>query len=198
MKTRRTPEERKRLRKNPKTLNARKYLDMDERRRFQAATAQLSPKQKVFAEVIYYTGCRTQEAHELCPDDFKLRKSFLSFECLKLREDGVFRHVPVPSEWIKEAARILEIKDLYRFECVWDFSISTGFRAVKKAMKLAKINRSYAHPRGLRHSFCTLHKNAGTDPDLLQYWAGHRNPKTTEIYIEKMTSNEHKAAKALW
>ena len=123
MKTRRSPEERKRLRQNPKELKPRKHVGSQERPHFLEATVQLKPKRRIFCEVIYYTGCRIQEAHDLCPDDFKVAQSKIAFECLKIREEGVFRYVPVPPSWMQEAVQILELDSLDPYECVWDSSL---------------------------------------------------------------------------
>lgn len=199
MKTRRSSEERRRLRTNPTQLRQRKHVEKDERQSFLRATSLLKPKRQIFCEVIYYTGCRIQEAHDLCPYDFKTERSHISFECLKLREDGIFREIPVPPEWITRAAEALELDLLAPYECAWDFSLSTAFRSVKKAMTLAGISGSYANARGLRHSFCTFHGNNGiTKPKQLQYWAGHKNLKTTSGYIGRLEFDDYEAAKVIW
>ena len=198
MKTRRTPETRKLLRENRTYLRQRKYVGARERKRFLEATRQLKPKRQIFCQVIYYTGCRIQEAHELCPFDFDLTKGILSLECLKQRQDGIFRDISVPPDWLCNAAKILELDYLEPFECVWDFSLKTGYRSVKKAMEIAGISETYANSRGLRHSFCTLHGAEKTDIKQIQEWAGHKNPETTLIYMNALLEDEREAAKRLW
>lgn len=199
MKTRRSPAERRRLREHPKPLKPRKHVEQEERRAFLEATYRLKPKRRLFCQVIYYTGCRIQEAHELCPYDFNIAAATISIECLKVREDGVFREVPVPDDWIQEAAEALRLDQLNPYECVWGFSLSTGFRSIKKAMELAGIRGSYANARGLRHSYCTLHgNNEQTKPAQLQYWAGHKDLKTTSRYIGRLELDEAEAARLIW
>lgn len=199
MQTRRTREERRRLRENPKPLKPRKHVEPDERKSFLEATPLIKPKRRIFCEVIYYTGCRISECHELCPDDFKIARSCISFECLKLREDGVFREVPVRREWMEEAAWILELAQRDPYECVWDFSLSTGFRSIKKVMRLAGITGPYTNARGLRHSFCTMLGNdEHVKPNDLQYWAGHKNMKTTSGYIGRLELEEAQTPEILW
>ena len=201
MKTRRTPEQRKRLRQNPKQLKPRKHVGPSERPRFLEATAQLKPKRRIFCELIYYTGCRIQEAHEMCPLDFNIDQSSVTFECLKIREEGVFRDVPVPRSWLQEAVQILELEHLDPYECVWDFCLRTGSRSITKAMDLAGIAGSYANARGLRHSYCTLHGDHQTQLNLLQRWSGHKNMATTFIYMgapELEEFEEQEAAKVIW
>lgn len=199
MQTRRSREERRRLRSNPKPLKPRKHVEIDERRSFLEVTPRLKPERRVFCEIIYYTGCRIQECHDLCPDDFNIDRSCISFECLKLREAGVFREVPVRPEWIQEAATILNLSQRDPYECVWDFSLSTGFRSIKSAMRWAGITGSYANARGLRHSFCTLLGNSKeTKPNQLQYWAGHKNLKTTSGYIGRLEIDDAEAPEIIW
>ena len=198
MQNRRTPEERRLLREKPTQLRQRKHVEIDERHAFLKATSLLKPKRQIFCEVIFYTGCRIQEAHELCPYDFKVEQSRIAFECLKLREDGIFREVPVPRKWITRVVKILELDHLDPYECVWDFCLRTGARSIEKAMKAAGINGSYANARGLRHSYCTLHAYKKTEPQKLQDWVGHRNLKTTFRYIGKVEAGEREAAKVIW
>lgn len=201
MKTRRSPEERRRLREKPKELKPRKHVAPEERPRFLKATPTLEPDRQIFAELIYYTGCRPQEAHDLCALDFNIEQSLVAIECLKLREDGVFRYVPVKPDWIKKAAEILKIEKRDPYACVWDFSLRTGCRAIAKAMAAANIQGSYANARGLRHSFCTIHTIRKTRPDMLQYMLGHKKFATTSIYTGAPNLNDeefHNAARAAW
>jgi integrase len=189
---------RKFLRENRVYLQPRKYVGARERKLFFEATRKLKPKRQVFCQIIYYTGCRIQEAHELCPFDFDLTNGIISFECLKQRQDGIFRDISVPIDWLVHAAKILGLDRLEPFECAWDFSLKTGYRSVKKAMELAGIDETYANSRGLRHSFCTLHGAEKTDLKQIQKWAGHKKPETTLIYMDAVTENEREAAKRLW
>lgn len=204
MKTRRKPRtaaERKRLRQNPKHLKPQKHVGLEQRPKFLEATIHLKPQRRIFCQLIYYTGCRISEAHEVCPFDFQLNSARVAIECLKLRDEGIFRYVPVPSEWIQEVASTLEFENRNPYQRVWDFSKRTGARSIKKAMELAGIEGSFANSRGLRHSFCTMHTTMRTRPDLLQYWLGHKNPTTTAIYIggpDMSLEEEQQVARMAW
>ena len=88
----------------------RLYLDETERNRFINAVKQIdSPEKRLFAEVIFWTGCRLMEAAELTANSIQVENKAIVFRTLKRRvkqRNGKnikphFRVVPVPVELIE-------------------------------------------------------------------------------------------------
>ena len=170
----------------------RKYLTPQERQRFLDAARTLPARRKQFCEVLFYTGCRISEAYQLSADRLDPNESVIIFETLKLRKRGVFRAVPVPPRWLKSIVPISDSSSL------WNFSLKTGYRAVKRVMHLAEIEGEHASPKGLRHGFGIVHGQNKTNPRLLQRWMGHTSLDTTMIYLDAQGEEERNAAKAGW
>ncbi len=78
----------------------RKYLNLIERKAFKAA-AEKQPRQvRTFCLVHNLTGCRISEALALTPERIDFDECTVTFECLKKRQRGIFRSVPVPASLI--------------------------------------------------------------------------------------------------
>lgn len=170
----------------------RKYLTPQERKQFLAAARVLPLRRRQFCEVLYYTGCRISEAYQLRPERLDLSESVLVIETLKLRKRAVFRAIPVPPDWLKALAQNANQSTL------WDFSLKTGYRTIKKAMRIAEIDGVHASPKGLRHGFGIVHGQNKTNPRLLQRWMGHTSLDTTMIYLDAQGEEERNAAKTAW
>lgn len=172
------------------------YLTPAERKRFLRNLDTLTESQRIFCEVLYYTGCRLTEAHSLTLTQFDLADGTLIFETLKLRKRGVYRAVPVPKRWLQSAYQTLS-KECHNRN-VWKFSKKTGYRAVKKIMALSNIVGEHACPKGLRHGFGIAHGQSKTNPRLIQRWMGHTTLNTTMIYLDAQGREARDAAKAVW
>lgn len=174
----------------------RMYLTPSERKHFRRKLSQLDAHKRIFCEVLYYTGCRLLEAHQLDASRFDLSDGSLIFETLKLRRRGVYRAVPVPREWLQSSYDLLCADS--QNSMIWGFSKKTAYRAVKKVMQSAGIEGAHACPKGLRHGYGIAHGQNKTNPRLIQRWMGHTSLDTTMIYLDAQGQEARDAAKVVW
>jgi len=79
----------------------RKYLTTAEARRFLVAARRLAMPQRLFCEVLFYTGCRISEALELIPRRLDADDKRIIFRTLKRRK-LTYRAVPVPARLLRD------------------------------------------------------------------------------------------------
>lgn len=179
---------------------ARKYLTPDERLRFRDTIPRLQdPIKEIYCKIIYFTGCRPSEAYRLQIRHFDLAEEVIVIESLKKRKRGVYRTFHVDVHWMQQSVDLLK-KHVLRHQKsnIWGFCEKTGYRAVKRVMKLADISGAHASPKGLRHAFGIYYAQLKTNPRLIQEWMGHASIKTTMIYLDAQGQEAKKAAKAGW
>lgn len=58
------------------------------------------------------------------------------------------------------------------------------FRYWKRAAQRAGLKEELWHPHVLKHSIATHMMERGDDRDFVQQWLGHRDPKSTMVYVE--------------
>lgn len=180
----------------------RKYLNHDERLRVLAATAQLAEHQRLFVEVLAWTGARISEVLALTPQSFDLSTGTVTLPTLKRRKK-VLRELPLPPLLI---ARLHDCFDLQVAQSstektdrpIWSFCRVTGWRIVKRLMRDASIIGVRATPRGMRHGFGVGTLQSGVPITLLKRWLGHARLSTTEIYLDVSGPEEKAFASLFW
>jgi integrase/recombinase XerD len=175
----------------------RKYLNSAERQRFYEATKTIRLDKKLFCQLLYFTGARIAEIHNLTTGNIDFSNRSVVIESLKKRRKGVFREIPLPSSLLEELHMYIKQRELLEDQRVWDFSVRTASRHVKKVMILAGIKGLHATAKGLRHGFAVA-AVARIPLTLVKRWLGHSRLETTEIYLGIMGSEEREMAKKLW
>ena len=129
----------------------RKYLIASEWTAFLGASEAAAPEVNTFCQTLAYSGCRISEALALTADRVDLADGLLVLECLKKRQRGVYRAVPVPPTFLATLGRVHGIpKSAGR---LWTWSRATAWRRVCEVMDAAGIAGMHATPKGLRHGF---------------------------------------------
>ena len=74
----------------------RKYLNQIERLSFLAEAKNQPIEVKLFCELLFYTGARIAEIHNLTFQNVDLGNGTVIIESLKKRRRGVYREIPIP------------------------------------------------------------------------------------------------------
>lgn len=200
----------------------RLYLDETERNRFINAVKQIdSPEKRLFAEVIFWTGCRLMEAAELTANSIQVENKAIVFRTLKRRvkqRNGKnikphFRVVPVPVELIESIDLVFQVRKKQRQsnserlnKLFWPntsdvhrpMARATAWAIIKKAMNEANIKGKQATAKGLRHSFGVTMTLAGMDVFKLRDLLGHASAETTQIYRQASGKDAHAYQMQMW
>src|ERR1041384_6425447 len=180
----------------------RKYVNAAERRRALAAIATLPIDQALFALTLVWTGARISEVLALTPSSFQIERCIVAYRTLKRRKH-VVRELPIPRRLASAInrhfgfARALEHPEI-NSRRLWPWSRATGWRVIKKVMRLARVAGSQATPRGLRHSFGIGTLQAGVPLNLVQRWMGHARISTTAVYAAACGPEELAFAERFW
>lgn len=173
----------------------RKYLTTQESRRFMAAARKLERRQRLFCEVLFYTGCRISECLELIPRRLDVDERRIIFRTLKRRK-LIYRAVPIPSRLMRDLQALAQ--PLGDNDRLFPWCRQQGWRIVKAVMERAGVNGTQATPRGLRHQFGIHAIEVNVPEALLQRWMGHARAQTTRIYTVFGGAEERKLAEKMW
>jgi len=173
----------------------RKYLNRKENHKFCAAVESLSPERAGFCLTIYFTGCRISEALALSVDDVEWESEVIRFKTLKQREKKVSRRIPIPNKLTGQLAEIVKDRGDGK---IWNFSRTTAWRIVKKAMREAKIEGIQATAKGLRHGFGVRGAVKAIPINVLRNWMGHADIATTIIYLDIIDDEELEMIRRTW
>lgn len=175
----------------------RKYLNQQERLRFFKAARQQSTETRLLCLLLYYTGARIAEIHNLKTHNIDLSNHTLIIETLKKRKRGIFREVPLPKFLMNDLERYVAKRKVLKKSRLWSFSIRTASRKVKKSMNIANIKGICSSSKGLRHGFAVY---ASTKISLtkVKKLLGHSDLKTTEIYLNTVGTEEREMVSQLW
>ncbi len=179
------------------TKGQRKYLNGDERHRFFEATQNIKSDKKLFCQILYFTGARISEVYNLMPLSIDHSNKTIVFETLKKRRKGIYREIPVPDSLLDGLSIFIKNGEKTEENRLWDFSLRTASRHVKKTMAKANIVGQQASAKGLRHGFA-VHAVSKVPITLVKKWLGHAKLETTEIYLSVIGLEEREMAKRMW
>lgn len=174
----------------------RKYLTQQERERFIDTASYEIALVFAFCCLLSDTGCRISEALALTPKHIDHADGVIVIECLKKRQHGIYRAIPVSPRLLNQLTRLTA--SLSQNERIWPWCRMTGYRRVKSVMKQANITGPQASPKGLRHSFAIAAISAGVPLNLVQRWLGHADMATTAIYTHVVGNEEKQIAEKMW
>jgi site-specific recombinase XerD len=142
-------------------------------------------KHKALLMTLYGAGLRVSEALGLKPGDIDSRRMLIHVRLGKGSKDRMVKLSPQLLAVLRDYWRV-------RRPGSWMFPQSsnpqrpmesgTAQRMIGRAARRAGITRSVT-PHTLRHSYATHLLDAGTDLRTIQVLLGHRNLKTTAIYL---------------
>ena len=175
----------------------RKYLNQKERLRFLDVTEQQLTEVRLFCQLLYYTGARISEIHNLTTENIDMSNGTVIIESLKKRQRGIYREIPLPDFLLKDLEDYCEKLQLHSESRLWPYSLRTASRRIKNVMKVANIKGVRGCARGLRHGFAV---NAVSKAPLtmVKKWLGHGALETTEIYLNIVGTEEREIAKSIW
>lgn len=180
----------------------RKYLTASELRAFLCATNSAGAEVGTFCQTLAYCGVRISEALALTTDRVDIEDGVLIFESLKKRQRGVYRAIPVPTEFLALLAEVHGIAGRRRGGSpgarVWPWSRATAWRRVSEVMDAAGVSGMHASPRGLRHGFGIRAAAVGVPLNMTQKWLGHADLATTAIYADATGPEERDIARRMW
>lgn len=175
----------------------RKYLNQTERLRFLEATQEQSADVRLFCQLLYYTGARLAEIHNLTLQNIDTANGTVIIESLKKRKKGIFREIPIPDFLLENIQCYAEKMRLQIKECLWWFSLRTAARKIKDVMNLANIIGIRSSSRSLRHGFA-VHAVTKAPLTMVKKWLGHSRLETTEIYLNIVGAEEREIMKRIW
>jgi len=179
------------------TKGQRKYLNSDERQRFFESSKLVRTDKKLFCQLLYFTGARIREVYNLTYVNIDFANETIVFETLKRRQKGVYREIPVPSFLLEELRLFMQSNRDNDSGHLWNFSLRTASRYVKKTMHKAGITGLQSSAKGLRHGFA-VYAISRVPITLVKKWLGHSRLETTEIYLSVIGVEERGMAKRLW
>jgi integrase/recombinase XerD len=143
------------------------------------------PKHKALLMTLYGAGLRISEALNLKPADIDARRMLVHVRLGKGAKDRMVKLSPQLLAALREYWKLRRPKK-WLFPRGGDperpMEDGTAYRAVVRAARRAGIARRVT-PHTLRHSYATHLLDAGTDLRTIQLLLGHRNLKTTSLYV---------------
>ncbi|MCG8329820.1 MAG: tyrosine-type recombinase/integrase [Chitinophagales bacterium] len=175
----------------------RKYLNNAERRRFLESTKTIRTDKKLFCQLLFFTGARIGEIHNLRKHNIDFSNETVIIETLKRRRKGVYREIPIPSFLLDDLRVFIERTVEGSNGRLFTFSLRTGSRYVKDVMNMARIEGLPASAKGLRHGFA-VHAISKVSITLVTKWLGHAKLETTQVYTTAIGVEEREMAAKLW
>ncbi len=140
----------------------RLYLNAQEREKFLSALDEEDPNNRMFCQLLHYTGCRPTEALQLVSKRILIDELSIVFRSLKKRKidsrgrekQPQYRTVPVPAVLIEQLDLVFHLRKLQKSgknldKPLWPMSRPTAYRLVKRVMDRAGIQGKQATGKGL-------------------------------------------------
>jgi len=176
----------------------RKYLNQKERLRFLEETKKCKTDIKLFCQLLYYTGARISEVHNLTIDHIDFENETVVLETLKKRRKGIYREMHLPSHLLADIQNYTNYFKIKKaMQPLFSFSLRTASRKLKNVMVNAQITGIRSCARGLRHGYA-VHAVNKVPLTLVKKWLGHANLETTEIYLNIIGVEERAMAQKVW
>lgn len=161
-------------------------LSTDELRRlFDVASRDV--KHKALLMTLYGSGLRVSEVAALRPADIDSARMLIHVRLGKGAKDRMTKLSPRLLEVLREYWRAVRPKTCWLFPQATDpqrpMNTTSIERMVQRLARRAGIGSKTVTPHTLRHSYATHLLDAGTDLRTIQVLLGHRNLKTTAIYL---------------
>jgi len=195
------------------TEGERLYLNKAERARFLEASKDENREDRLFCEILHFTGARPSEVLELTPDRISMSEQSITFRTLKKRKQDrygnqklpEYRSVPVPSSLLDNIDLVFDLRRVQRIGKESHLPLFTKHRAsmwrmVKKVMNRAGIKGKQATSKGLRHAF-GIAMLSGEKPlplHILAQLMGHSDTETTEIYTQAVGEEKRHLVMQAW
>jgi len=180
----------------------RKYLNSAERAAFIRAAMDTEPPTATFCLTLALTGARISEVLALTGERIDVHNSAIILETLKRRQRGIFRAVPVPTQFIEyltiTRSRSFGPEARDDQARLWKFSRPTAWKRIKAVMRDAQVPAAIAKPKALRHAFGVEAVQNRIALSLVRKWLGHTKIETTAIYAEPIGEEERALARLMW
>lgn len=152
-------------------------------------------KHKIVTMLLYYAGLRLNEVINLKWSDVDFKRDIIHVKIAKgSNERIIFLHPK-----LKQYLILYGIKKhglIVNSNSGKKYSKRTIQQIIIKTSKKAKINE-HVTPHKLRHSFATHLLDSGADIKSIQYLLGHKNLKSTQIYVHVSNKNIKNLARLL-
>lgn len=181
----------------------RLYLNAEERKAFLEKAKAQENNIKYFSLMLYYTGCRLNEALGLTVGSIDFKNQAVIIRSLKKKGKVHFRHIPLPENFLNELAGAYNLRTRRKNkknhnDKIWDFTDRTARRYVIKIMSQAGVTGKKACPKGLRHSFGVSAVEKDIPITEVQELLGHTFLKNTAIYTKVKGTEKRNLVSRLW
>ncbi len=178
----------------------RKYITRRESQRVLSAAGSVFPiSTYLLVWFLLATGARISEALAVRPRHVDSETASVVLFTLKKRGNvQEYRILPLPHELIEQLERYQMQWNIPDDGFVWPFNRITAWRRIKEVMLSARVPPFLAHPKALRHGYCTNTLEAGTPMRLTKDAMGHSSIETTEIYADVKGAQARAYAERYW
>ncbi len=114
-----------------RTTGERKYLNAEERQAFFDATTYRDVDVKFYCRMLYYTGCRRNEALNIRPKDIDYSEKVVWIQTLKQKPGKPLpRYVELPDQYLEGLHNVYDVMRNQKTKCaasrIWGFTDRTA------------------------------------------------------------------------